>query len=72
MVQVGYLDGGTARFGETYTGEPEQPVKDLADDKAIAAADSLLLTVPNQLGVDHNTHLVDSVVRHLAPELGWR
>ena len=70
--QVGYLDGGTARFGKTYAGEPEQLVKELADDEAIAAADTLLLTVPNQLGVDYNAHLLDSVLRHLAPELGWR
>jgi hypothetical protein len=47
-------------------------VKELAGDEAIAAADTLLLTVPNQLGVDYNAHLIDSVVRHLAPELGWR
>ena len=70
--QVGYLDGGAARFGKTYAGEPDQLVKDLAGDEAIAAADTLLLTVPNQLGVDYNTHLVDSVLRHLAPDLGWR
>jgi alkanesulfonate monooxygenase SsuD/methylene tetrahydromethanopterin reductase-like flavin-dependent oxidoreductase (luciferase family) len=70
--QVGYLDGGTARFGKTYAGEPDQLVKELADDEAIAAADTLLLTVPNQLGVDYNAHLIDSVLRNLAPELGWR
>ena len=70
--QVGYLDGGLARFGKTYAGEPDQLVKELADDEAIAAADTLLLTVPNQLGVDYNAHLIESVVRHLAPELGWR
>jgi alkanesulfonate monooxygenase SsuD/methylene tetrahydromethanopterin reductase-like flavin-dependent oxidoreductase (luciferase family) len=70
--QVGYLDGGKARFGKTYAGEPEQLAKELADDEAIAAADTLLLTVPNQLGVDYNAHLIDSVLRHLAPALGWR
>ena len=70
--QVGYLDGGAARFGKTYAGEPDQLVTDLAGDEAIAAADTLLLTVPNQLGVDYNAHLVDSVLRHLAPDLGWR
>jgi alkanesulfonate monooxygenase SsuD/methylene tetrahydromethanopterin reductase-like flavin-dependent oxidoreductase (luciferase family) len=69
---VGYLDGGLARFGKTYAGEPDQLVKELVDDEAIAAADTLLLTVPNQLGVDYNAHLIDSVVRHLAPELDWR
>jgi alkanesulfonate monooxygenase SsuD/methylene tetrahydromethanopterin reductase-like flavin-dependent oxidoreductase (luciferase family) len=70
--QVGYLDGGTARFGKTYAGEPEHLVNELADDEAIAAADTLLLTVPNQLGVDYNSHVIDSVLRHLAPKLGWR
>jgi alkanesulfonate monooxygenase SsuD/methylene tetrahydromethanopterin reductase-like flavin-dependent oxidoreductase (luciferase family) len=70
--QVGYLDGGLARFGKTYAGEPDQLVKELAEDEAIAAADTLLLTVPNQLGVDYNAHVIDSVVRHLAPDLGWR
>ncbi len=70
--QVGYLDGGAARFGKTYAGEPDQLVKSLAEDEAVAAADTLLLTVPNQLGVDYNAHVLDSVLRHLAPELGWR
>jgi alkanesulfonate monooxygenase SsuD/methylene tetrahydromethanopterin reductase-like flavin-dependent oxidoreductase (luciferase family) len=69
---VGYLDGGLARFGKTYAAEPDQLVKELADDEAIAAADTLLLTVPNQLGVDYNAHLMESVVRYVAPELGWR
>jgi alkanesulfonate monooxygenase SsuD/methylene tetrahydromethanopterin reductase-like flavin-dependent oxidoreductase (luciferase family) len=70
--QVGHLDGGAARFGKTYAGEPDQLVKELAEDEAIAAADTLLLTIPNQLGVDYNVHLMDSVLRYLAPELGWR
>ncbi|WP_336623985.1 hypothetical protein [Nocardioides sp.] len=70
--QVGHLDGGPARFGRTYAGEPEQLVKELAEDEAIAAADTLLLTIPNQLGVDYNAHVLDAVIRHLAPELGWR
>jgi alkanesulfonate monooxygenase SsuD/methylene tetrahydromethanopterin reductase-like flavin-dependent oxidoreductase (luciferase family) len=70
--QVGQLEGGTARFGKTYAGEPDQLVKDLAEDEAIAAADTLLLTIPNQLGVEYNGHLLDSVLRHVAPGLGWR
>ena len=68
----GYLDGGAARFGKTYAGEPDALVASLAEDEAIAAADTLLLTVPNQLGVDYNAHVLESVVRHVAPELGWR
>jgi alkanesulfonate monooxygenase SsuD/methylene tetrahydromethanopterin reductase-like flavin-dependent oxidoreductase (luciferase family) len=70
--QVGYLDGGLARFGKTYAGEPDQLVKELAEDEAIEAADTLLLTIPNQLGVDFNAHLMESVLRHVAPALGWR
>jgi alkanesulfonate monooxygenase SsuD/methylene tetrahydromethanopterin reductase-like flavin-dependent oxidoreductase (luciferase family) len=70
--QVGHLDGGDARFGKTYAGEPDKLVAELAEDEAIAAADTLLLTVPNQLGVDYNAHVIESVLTHLAPELGWR
>jgi alkanesulfonate monooxygenase SsuD/methylene tetrahydromethanopterin reductase-like flavin-dependent oxidoreductase (luciferase family) len=70
--QVGILDGGRARFGKTYAGEPDRLISDLAGDEAVAAADTLLLTIPNQLGVDYNAHLLDSVLRHVAPGLGWR
>ncbi|PVU83047.1 LLM class flavin-dependent oxidoreductase [Cellulomonas sp. WB94] len=70
--QVGHLEGGSARFGRTYAGEPDELVAALAEDEAIAAADTLLLTIPNQLGVDFNAQLVDSVLRYVAPELGWR
>jgi len=69
---VGWLDGGNARFGRSYAGEPDKLIAELAEDEAIAAADTLLLTVPNQLGVDYNAHVLDSVVTQLAPELGWR
>jgi alkanesulfonate monooxygenase SsuD/methylene tetrahydromethanopterin reductase-like flavin-dependent oxidoreductase (luciferase family) len=70
--QVGQIDGVLARFGKSYAGEPDQLVKELAEDEAIAAADTLLLTVPNQLGVDYNAHVIESVLTHVAPELGWR
>jgi alkanesulfonate monooxygenase SsuD/methylene tetrahydromethanopterin reductase-like flavin-dependent oxidoreductase (luciferase family) len=70
--QVGFIDGGKARFGKTYAGEPEQLVKQLAQDEAIAAADTLLLTIPNQLGVDYCAHVLASVLSDVAPELGWR
>jgi alkanesulfonate monooxygenase SsuD/methylene tetrahydromethanopterin reductase-like flavin-dependent oxidoreductase (luciferase family) len=69
--QVGYLDGGVARFGKSYVGKPEQLVHDLAEDEAISAADTLLLTVPNQLGVDYNAHVIEGVLA-VADELGWR
>jgi alkanesulfonate monooxygenase SsuD/methylene tetrahydromethanopterin reductase-like flavin-dependent oxidoreductase (luciferase family) len=70
--QVGFLEGGNARFGKTYAGEPDKLIAELAEDEAIAAADTLLLTVPNQLGVDYNAHVIESVVKFIAPELGWR
>jgi alkanesulfonate monooxygenase SsuD/methylene tetrahydromethanopterin reductase-like flavin-dependent oxidoreductase (luciferase family) len=70
--QVGHIDGGLARFGKSYAGEPDRLVEELAEDEAVAAADTLLLTVPNQLGVDYNTHVLESVLRHVAPGLGWR
>jgi alkanesulfonate monooxygenase SsuD/methylene tetrahydromethanopterin reductase-like flavin-dependent oxidoreductase (luciferase family) len=70
--QVGHLEGGAARFGKTYAGEPESLVAALAEDEAVEAADTLLVTVPNQLGVDYNAHLIDSLLQHVAPELGWR
>ena len=47
-------------------------VEQLKEDTAIAAADTLLLTVPNQLGVDYNVHAIESILRHVAPALGWR
>ena len=47
-------------------------MQELAEDEAVAAADTLLLTIPNQLGVDYNVHLLNTVLRDLAPALGWR
>jgi len=70
--QVGFLDGGMARFGKTYAAEPDQLVVQLAQDEAIAAADTLLLTIPNQLGVEYCAHVLEAVLRDVAPELGWR
>ena len=70
--QVGHLEGGLARFGKTYAAEPDQLVRDLAQDEAVAAADTVLVTLPNQLGVDYNAHVLDSILTHVAPELGWR
>ena len=69
--QVGYLDGGLARFGRSYIGEPGQLVQELARDAAVAAADTLLVTVPNQLGVDFNVRLLEAIFRELRPALGW-
>ena len=70
--QVGWLDGAISRFGRTYSGEPDRIADELAQDAAVAAADTLLLTVPNQLGVEYNAHAVESILKYVAPELGWR
>ena len=70
--QVGFIDGGQARFGKTYAAEPDQLIEQLAGDEAIAAADTLLLTIPNQLGVDYCAHVLESLLSDVAPQLGWR
>ena len=71
--QIGYLDENTrAVFGRAYADEPEKLAEQLKEDTAIAAADTLLLTVPNQLGVDYNAHAIESILRYVAPDLGWR
>lgn len=70
--QVGMIDGGLARFGKSYAAEPDELVRQLAQDEAIAAADTLLLTIPNTLGVDYNAHVLESILTHVAPALGWR
>ncbi|WP_312242298.1 LLM class flavin-dependent oxidoreductase [Pantoea sp.] len=69
---IGFLDEKTrAIFGRSYAGEPDALVKQLAQDEAIAEADTLLLTVPNQLGVEYNVHVIESILKHVAPALGW-
>jgi alkanesulfonate monooxygenase SsuD/methylene tetrahydromethanopterin reductase-like flavin-dependent oxidoreductase (luciferase family) len=70
--QVGFLDGGNARFGPSYAAEPDVLIEQLAADQAIAEADTLLLTVPNQLGVDYNAHVMETILTQVAPALGWR
>jgi alkanesulfonate monooxygenase SsuD/methylene tetrahydromethanopterin reductase-like flavin-dependent oxidoreductase (luciferase family) len=69
--QVGILEGVRARFGKSYVGEPDQLAEELAKDAAVRDADTLLLTVPNMLGVDYNAHLLETVTRHVAPAIGW-
>jgi alkanesulfonate monooxygenase SsuD/methylene tetrahydromethanopterin reductase-like flavin-dependent oxidoreductase (luciferase family) len=70
---IGYLDENTrAIFGRTYAAEPDKLVEQLRQDTAIEAADTLLLTVPNQLGVEYNAHAIESILTYVAPALGWR
>jgi alkanesulfonate monooxygenase SsuD/methylene tetrahydromethanopterin reductase-like flavin-dependent oxidoreductase (luciferase family) len=69
--QVGWLDGAVSRFGRSYTGEPDRIADELAQDAAVRAADTLLLTVPSQLGVEYNATLLETIAREIAPAVGW-
>jgi alkanesulfonate monooxygenase SsuD/methylene tetrahydromethanopterin reductase-like flavin-dependent oxidoreductase (luciferase family) len=69
----GYIEADKrAVFGRTYADEPETLIEQLKGDEAIAEADTLLLTVPNQLGVAYNAYVIESILTHVAPSLGWR
>ena len=70
--QIGVIDNMRAVFGRSYAAEPDRLVEELRSDEAIAEADTLLLTVPNQLGVAYNIHVIESILTHVAPALGWR
>jgi alkanesulfonate monooxygenase SsuD/methylene tetrahydromethanopterin reductase-like flavin-dependent oxidoreductase (luciferase family) len=71
--QVGFIDEKTrAIFGRGYAAEPELLVEQLRGDEAIAEADTLLLTIPNQLGVDYCAHVIEGILQHVTPALGWR
>jgi alkanesulfonate monooxygenase SsuD/methylene tetrahydromethanopterin reductase-like flavin-dependent oxidoreductase (luciferase family) len=70
--QIGLLEGVRSRFGRTYAGEPDKIADELAADEAVLAADTVLFTVPNQLGVEYNARILDTIARHIAPAIGWR
>jgi alkanesulfonate monooxygenase SsuD/methylene tetrahydromethanopterin reductase-like flavin-dependent oxidoreductase (luciferase family) len=71
--QIGFIDERTrAIFGRSYAAEPDALIEQLRTDEAIAEADTLLLTVPNQLGVDYNAHVIEAILTHVAPAMGWR
>jgi alkanesulfonate monooxygenase SsuD/methylene tetrahydromethanopterin reductase-like flavin-dependent oxidoreductase (luciferase family) len=71
--KIGFIEADRrAIFGRSYAAEPDELIKELAKDEAIQEADTLLLTIPNTLGVDYNLHLISSILKHVAPGLGWR
>jgi len=71
--QIGFIDGpNQAIFGRTYAAEPDILIEQLRHDEAILEADTLLLTVPNQLGVAYNAHVMEAILTTVAPALGWR
>lgn len=70
--QVGMLDGSQSRFGRSYIGAPDVIAAELARDAAVQAADTLLVTVPNQLGVDFNARILEAIVRDVMPVIDAR
>jgi len=70
--QIGYIHEARAIFGRGYAAEPDVLIEQLRKDEAITEADTLLLTVPNQLGVAYNAHVLEAILTHVAPALGWR
>jgi alkanesulfonate monooxygenase SsuD/methylene tetrahydromethanopterin reductase-like flavin-dependent oxidoreductase (luciferase family) len=72
--QVGFLayHQNPTIFGKTFVGEPDKIVKELQDDEAIQEADTVLITIPNMLGVEYNIHLLDNIMKYVAPDLGWK
>jgi hypothetical protein len=71
--KIGFLDESTlAIFGRSYAAEPDVLIEQLRKDDAIAQADTLLLTLPNQLGVAYNAHAMEAILTTVAPGLDWR
>ena len=71
--KIGFIDASTrAIFGRSYAAEPDVLVEQLKEDDAISEADTLLLTIPNQLGVAYNAHVMEAILTTVAPALGWR
>jgi alkanesulfonate monooxygenase SsuD/methylene tetrahydromethanopterin reductase-like flavin-dependent oxidoreductase (luciferase family) len=70
--EIGIIDNMRAVFGRSFAAEPDRLIDELKRDEAIAEADTLLLTVPNQLGVDYNAHVIEAILEHVAPALDWR
>ncbi|WP_417742973.1 LLM class flavin-dependent oxidoreductase [Salipiger sp.] len=70
--QVGFIEQQRSIFGRGYADEPDRLIEQLKRDEAIAEADTLLLTVPNMLGVDYNAHVIETILTEVAPALGWR
>jgi alkanesulfonate monooxygenase SsuD/methylene tetrahydromethanopterin reductase-like flavin-dependent oxidoreductase (luciferase family) len=69
--EVGLLEGMRSRFGRTYVGEPDRIAAELAAEAAVRAADTVLFTVPNQLGVAYNARILRTIAEHVAPAIGW-
>ncbi|GAB2542536.1 LLM class flavin-dependent oxidoreductase [Brachybacterium huguangmaarense] len=70
--QIGIIDGMRSTFGRTYAGEPDQLIEQLRADAAVMSADTMMLTIPSQMGVDLNLRILQNFAEHVAPALGWK
>jgi len=70
--QIGVIDGMRSTFGKTYAATPDKLVEQLQNDAAVMSADTLMLTIPSQMGVEFNLRLVENFAKHVAPALGWQ
>jgi alkanesulfonate monooxygenase SsuD/methylene tetrahydromethanopterin reductase-like flavin-dependent oxidoreductase (luciferase family) len=70
--QIGIIDGMRSTFGKTYADAPDRLIEQLRGDEAVMAADTLMLTIPNQLGPEYNLHVLQAFAEHVAPALGWK
>ena len=69
--QIGIIDDTRTTFGRSYAGSPDELIDQLTQDRAVMDADTLMLTVPNQMGVELNTSILANFAEHVAPALGW-
>ena len=68
--QVGIIDDQRATFGKTYVGEPDKIVDELLRDEGVMAADTILVTIPSQLGTELNERTFEALAQHVRPALG--
>ena len=67
-----YLMVTRARIEFSEEASAFQLIEQLQADAAVQAADTLMLTIPSQAGVDLNLHILESFAQHVAPALGWK
>lgn len=66
--QVGHIDNFVATFGKTYVGDLDKIEAELRDDQAVHSADTVLVALPSQLGVDFN-HRTFAALKELRDRL---
>ncbi len=69
--QIGVIDACDPPSARRTLLKPDVLVEQLQNDAAVMSADTLLLTIPSQMGVEFNLRLVENFATHVAPALGW-